>query len=103
MQDCINMIFPNQITLKINKRLKSDEDRNIIANLKKDIFNRNKDIIEIFKQYGFKIIDNMTQLTTDHNICYFQYRGNIVNKWVQTKINKPRTPLKSKEYITILV
>jgi hypothetical protein len=37
------------------------------------------------------MIDNLSQ-KTDHNICYFQYRGNIMNK-VQAKINKPKDAL----------
>jgi hypothetical protein len=45
------MIFPNQITLKINERLQIDEDKNILPKLKKDIFNRNKDVIQIFKEW----------------------------------------------------
>ena len=41
-------MFNNQIILTVNKRLKSAEDRQILANLKEDIFNLNTDVKNIF-------------------------------------------------------
>ena len=93
--NCINYVFPNQITLKINKRVKTDKQRKTLENLKKDIFNPKKDVINIFKKYGFNIIDKMDDLKTSKNICYFNYRVDRVNKYVQKNlINKPKKKVK---------
>ena len=35
---CIDTIFPNSMYLKVNKRLESQEDRETLANVKRDIF-----------------------------------------------------------------
>ncbi|HRP36790.1 MAG TPA: hypothetical protein PLS50_03195, partial [Candidatus Dojkabacteria bacterium] len=40
LTNCVNTLFPNQIILKINKRLQSDEDREKLSELKKDIFGK---------------------------------------------------------------
>src|SRR5690606_16783141 len=68
---CINTVFPNQMTLKINKRLKKEEDKQKLSNLKADIFDKSKDVIATLKKYGFHIIKKMDQLKTEKNICYF--------------------------------
>ena len=57
-------MFPNQILLHVNKRLKNPEDREKLKLIKEDIFNLNMNVIDIFKKYGFNIIDNMAQLET---------------------------------------
>src|SRR4051812_24724015 len=42
MLNCMNQLFPTQITLKINKRLKTDEQRNKLNQLKADILDKKK-------------------------------------------------------------
>ena len=49
----------SQITLKINKRLKSEEDKKKLINLKNDIFDRTKDINNIWKEAMGKILQRM--------------------------------------------
>jgi len=85
---CINYVFPNQITLKINKRVKTEKQRKTLTKLKRDIFNPKKDIMDIFKKYDFKIIDKMSDIKTRNNICYFNYRVDRVNKHVQNNLIK---------------
>ena len=68
---CINYMFPNQLTLKINKRLKTEEQRSKLKQLKKDIFNLKKDPLQTLKSHGFKTIHNFSQIKTTQNICYF--------------------------------
>jgi hypothetical protein len=65
---CINQMFPNQITLKENKRLKSTSDIQRLISLKEDLFDTTKDVIDVFRQHGIKIIDNMKDVTTENNI-----------------------------------
>jgi len=38
LSECIDQMFPSQITLTINKRLKTDEQRETLRQLKEDIF-----------------------------------------------------------------
>ena len=49
---CINTIFPNAITLKENKRLKTAEDKEILKQFKADIFNDDIPFIETIKKLG---------------------------------------------------
>jgi len=86
---CINHMFPNQITLKINKRLKTDEQRNKLYQLKKDIFNLKKDPLKTLKSYGFPTIHRYSQIKTTQNICYFNPRTIRVNKYVHETLIKP--------------
>ena len=41
---------------------------------------------EIIKKFGFNTISNISQLKTKRNICYFNFRANIVNKQVHNKL-----------------
>ena len=36
---CISIIFPNQITLHVSKRIKTEEGRNKLSHLQTDVFN----------------------------------------------------------------
>ena len=83
---CINYMFPNQITLKINKRLKTDEQRNKLYRLKEDIFDLSKDPLQTLKSYGFKTIHKFSQIQTTQNICYFNPRTIRVNNHVHKNL-----------------
>ena len=54
---CVNQMLPDQITLRINKRLKYDEDKAKLIMLKEDILDITKNPIETFKKHGIKIIN----------------------------------------------
>jgi hypothetical protein len=73
-QSCINQMFPNQIELKISKRLKTEKDRNKMKNLKKEIFENPKNIIKILEKYKFKTCRSLKDVKTLKNICYFNFR-----------------------------
>lgn len=94
--NCLNQMFPNQITLEINKRLKSEEDRNKLKQLKEEIFKNPKNIINILKKHNFNFCTSMKDVKTTENICYFNYRTNIVNNHVHTNLIK-----KPKKYVQI--
>jgi hypothetical protein len=57
---CINSIFPNEIFLFINKRLKSEEDKLMLKQIKLDIFNEDIPMIETISKY-FKFTTEVTQ------------------------------------------
>ncbi|MBS1736426.1 MAG: hypothetical protein JSS98_07425 [Bacteroidetes bacterium] len=88
LNHCVNSMFPNQLTLKINKRLKSDDDRKKLAQLKADVFNRKKNVMETLKQFGLKIITSMSDVKSKRNICYFNFRNQQVNTHVHKKLVK---------------
>ena len=81
-------MFPNQIILEHNKRLKSDEDKQKLKWLKREIFNHNIDISATMRKY-FKTITRLEDLTTTSNISFFNFRSDLVNKTVQSRLKKP--------------
>jgi hypothetical protein len=58
-------MFPNQIRLKINKRLKNDEDRKRMDDIKRDTFDQSIPFEKTIQKY-FK----MTDQPSDNNISY---------------------------------
>ena len=82
---CLNQMFPDQITLKINSRLKNELDKETQNNLKKDIFNLNKKPIDVLKNHGIKIINKFELVKTTKNICLFNFRCDQINNHVSTK------------------
>lgn len=83
---CLNQIFPDQITLNINKRLKNESDKITLNNLKKDIFNLNKKPIDVLRNHGIKIINKLNSVKTTRNICLFNFRCDQVNNHVSKNI-----------------
>ena len=91
MLNCLNQMFPNHITLTINKRLKTESQRKHLLQLKKDIFDPKKNPLDTLKRMGFPIITKMSEVTSMQNICYSNYRTRDVNKHVHNKlIEKPK-------------
>lgn len=84
-------MFPDQITLKINKRLKYESDKQKLISLKKDIFDLNKKPIDTLRNHGIKIVNDINCLNsvkTTKNICLFNFRCDQVNKHIATKVIK---------------
>jgi hypothetical protein len=86
---CINQMFPNQLELNISKRLKSEEDRNKLKDLKKEIFENPKNIIKILEKYNFKTCRSLKEVKTFKNICYFNFRTDTVNTHAHSLVAKP--------------
>ena len=85
---CLNQMFTDQITLKTNKRLKSEEDKKRLIQIKNDIFDLNKKPIDTFKKHGIKVINSMKDVNTTQNICLFNFRCDQVNNHVSKNIVK---------------
>ena len=81
------MMFPNQIVLKYNKRLRTKEDQEKLYQIKKDIFNMDIDVATTMKKY-FKTIYKKSEVTSTKNLSYFNFRGEKINKYVQNNIIK---------------
>ena len=75
----IDIMFPNQIILEHNKRLRTKEDQLRLKQIKKDIFNLKIDIGITMKKY-FKTINKYSDLKTDKNISFFNFRAEKINK-----------------------
>jgi hypothetical protein len=86
---CINQMFPNQLKLKISKRLKTEDDRNKLRDLKKEIFENPKNIIKILEKYKFKTCRSLKDIKTLENICYFNFRTDTVNNHIHNLVTKP--------------
>ena len=56
-------MFPNQIILEHNKRLKNKEEQLKLKQIKHDIFDTKQDVSTIMKKY-FKTINNYRDVTT---------------------------------------
>jgi hypothetical protein len=85
---CINIMFPDQINIKINKRLESEEDKQKLYSLKDDIFDMKKKPMDTLKSYGFNIIHKFSQIETLKNISYFNNRAKTVSKYVHKNLVK---------------
>ena len=58
MDHCINTIFPNNIMLRENKRLKTPEDKAILRQFKDDIFNESIPVAVTINKY-FKLVGDV--------------------------------------------
>ena len=88
-EHCHNIMFPNKLHLKVNKRLKSEEDKQKMIDLKRDIFDTKINIMDTFRKYGIKIVNNMADVKTLVNVCYFNFRCNNVNNHIYKQVKKP--------------
>ena len=64
------MMFPNQIVLKYNKRLRTKEDQEMLYQIMLDIFNMDIDVTVTMKKY-LKTIYKMSELTTSKSYSFF--------------------------------
>jgi len=89
LKQCHELMFPNITTLYVNKRVKTDKERETLKQLKNDIFDTKLDIMTTLKKHKFKIIEDMKDVKTTRNICYFNYRQNIINRHIHKQVSKP--------------
>ena len=85
--NCIKQIFPNTVILKEIKRLKLEEDKIKMKEIKKEIF-EGVDIEKICKKYGIKTITREEDIKTKRNIAYFNFRCKQVNSLIHKKNGK---------------
>jgi hypothetical protein len=83
---CVNMIFKHGITLKENKRLKSKKDRELLKQIKKDMFNTAIPIEETIRKY-FKVV---SKLKTQYNVAYKNKTCADVNYKVREMLGKKK-------------
>ena len=90
LDDCLNVIFPNQILFKEIKRVVDDEEKEKIKAIYNYIFESNNkiDIVELCKKFNLKMINKMSQVDTKINLAYFNSRCNNISKHINTQILK---------------
>ena len=84
VDNCINTIFPNSITLRENKRLRTQADGDTLKQFKEDIFNESIPTSVTIKKY-FKFA---TEVKTTSNIAYKNSPRETVAKDVRQMLNK---------------
>ena len=82
-------MFPNVITLKINKRLQNKEDRIKFDQMKRELFNKSIPVVDTLKKY-FKTIDKLDDIKTLVNISYSRDKRNKINTLVHKKQKQPK-------------
>lgn len=86
----LNGLFPNQITLKICKRVKTEEHRQKIYSMAKDIDNANISNIDFVKKYC-KIIHKYSQIPKQSKcLSYLNSTAERVSKYIYKRISKPK-------------
>jgi hypothetical protein len=81
-------LFNHNIKLQINKRLKTEKDKNIMKNLQYDIFNNKLKLLHIINKYKLKVIFNIKDLKITNNIAYFNKKCDRVNVYVHNNLIK---------------
>ena len=92
MKRCIDIMFPNQIILEHNKRLKTIQDQLLLIQIKEDIFNPNIDAAVTMRKY-FKTIHKYQEIKTKINYSFFNFRSEKVNKIMQSKMVIPENSI----------
>ena len=83
--ECINLIFPNEIYLYMNKRLKTTQDRDKLKQMKADIFNEDIPVDYIINKYS-KFTQDIKQ--SNKNIAYRNETCKNVSNAIRHKLNK---------------
>jgi hypothetical protein len=83
--DCINQIFPHELYLEENKRLKSDEDKAKLKQIKADVFNKDIPLMGTITKH-FKFTTDITQ--SENNIAYMNDTCKEVAKHRRKKLGK---------------
>ena len=81
---CINTIFPNSVMLRVNKRLRTQEDKETLRQFKDDIFNEDIPTSRTINKY-FKFA---TEVKTINNIAYKNSTCESVAKSVRSMLEK---------------
>ena len=82
--ECVNQIFPYQLYLRENKRLRTSEDKQTLRDFKRDIFNEDIPIETTVRKY-FPVLERSE---TDFNIAYYNDTCATVARMVRRRMKK---------------
>ena len=85
--ECINLIFHDEIYLTENKRLKTEKDRKKLKQLKEDIFNEDIPLETTVKKY-FDLTQSLT--LSKKGIAYLNDTCKEVSKHIRKQLNKTK-------------
>ena len=88
LENCMNILFENQILLEDIKRFKDEKDKQTIKDLKTDVFNYNLSVEEICKKYNLNKVYKLSDVTSKLNICLFNFRCDKVNNHLHFNVLK---------------
>lgn len=88
LNQCMNILFSNQVVLNEIKRFKNIDDKNRLIQIKEDVFNLDISIESICEQNEIKIIRKISDCKTVINIALFNKRCDDVNNHVHKNILK---------------
>ena len=84
----IGVIFPNEIYLQESKRVKTEEDRQKLKDIKHDIFETDTPLLTIAKKY-FKIASSVDDIKDEYKIAYYNDVVHWLNIHAHSKIKYP--------------
>ena len=84
MNHCVDTIFPNNVLLKENKRLKNDSDKTWLKMIKQDLFNEDIPIKDTVRKY----FQSTKTMKTETNIAFKNSTCELVAKAVRKNIGK---------------
>ena len=93
LDDCINIIFPNQILLSEIKRLENKDDVIKMKNLYEHIFSSDKvDLKAMCKQFNIKSVSSHADVKTVNNLAFFNFRCDQISSNIHHNVlnNKNR-------------
>lgn len=91
LDDCLNIIFPNQILFKEIKRIADDKEKETIKGIYKYIFETNNekiDIVNLCKKFNIKMVNNLSEVNTKMNLAYFNSRCHNISSYINKSILK---------------
>ena len=91
LDDCLNVIFPNQILFKEIKRVVDEKEKEAIKGIYKYIFENNNDkidIIELCKKFNIKMVNKLSEVDTLMNLAYFNNRCSNISSYINKTILK---------------
>ena len=97
LDECLNIIFPNQILFKEIKRVVDDKEKETIKGIYKYIFETKDkiDIVKLCKKFNIKMINKLSDVDTLFNLAYFNSRCHNISSYIN------RTVLKNKDDFNI--
>ena len=91
LDDCLNIIFPNQILFKEIKRIQDNDEKVKIRGIYKYIFENNNDkidVIQLCKKFDIKMINKLSDVDTLMNLAYFNNRCHNISSYINRSIFK---------------
>ena len=90
LDDCLKIIFPNQILFKEIKRVQDDKEKEAIKGIYKYIFETNDkiDVVELCKKFDIKMVNKLSEVDTKMNLAYFNNRCKNISDYINSHILK---------------